>query len=254
VSRSVGAGLEERGVIVTGAAGGIGSEVARTYAEIGARVLAIDVDVRRLERLVEELPGEGHSSAAVDLTDVRAHDALVAQAEERVGPIRALAHLAAVLRRRHDLADVTLEDWEAQVDVNLKAAFFLNRAVAERMAAGGGGAIVNLSSQGWWTGGFGGSLVYNATKGAVVTMTRGLARTYAAAGVRVNAVAPGLIDTQMLRGDLSNEALDALVEQVPMRRLGTPLEAASVVVFLTSDHASYITGATLVVSGGWLMY
>ena len=167
----------------------------------------------------------------------------------------ALAHLAAVLRRRHDIREVDEPDWDAQVDVNLKATFFLNRAFAERLrGAGRPGAIVNFSSQGWWTGGFGGSIVYNATKGGIVTMTRGLARTYAAAGIRVNAVAPGLVDTAMLRDDLSATLLEGLVDQVPLGRVASPEEVAPAVVFLASEHAAYITGVTLNISGGWLMY
>ena len=130
------------------------------------------------------------------------------RAEDAVGPLVALAHLAAVLHRRHDIREIDEADWDLQADVNLKATFFLNRAFAEHLrAAGRGGAIVNFSSQGWWTGGFGGSVVYNATKGGIVTMTRGLARTYAGAGIRVNAVAPGLVDTSMLSDDLDPETL-----------------------------------------------
>ena len=146
-------------------------------------------------------------------------------------------------------------DWDAQVDVNLKATFFLNRAFAERLrAAKRTGAIVNFSSQGWWTGGFGGSVVYNATKGGIVTMTRGLARTYAADGIRVNSVAPGLVDTGMLRDGLSDDALQRLVDQVPLGRMADAEEISPAVVFLASEHAGYITGATLNISGGWLMY
>ena len=120
--------------------------------------------------------------------------------------------------------------------------------------AGRTGAIVNFSSQGWWTGGFGGSVVYNATKGGIVTLTRGLARSYAAARIRVNSVAPGLVDTPMLKEGLATSMLQALVDQVPLGRMATPAEVAPAVVFLASDHAVYITGATLNISGGFLMY
>ena len=142
------------------------------------------------------------------------------------------------------------------MDVNLKATFFFNRAFAEQLrAAGRRGAIVNFSSQGWWTGGFGGSVVYNATKGGIVTMTRGLARTYAAAGIRVNAVAPGLVDTAMLRDDLDADVLQGLVDQVPLGRLadargGVARRSCS----SPPSTRRYITGATLNISGGWLMY
>ena len=251
----LGEGLAGKGVLVTGAAGGIGSAVAHAFAASGARVAALDLEEDSVRALAESLPGEGHVGIGANLADVGRHDELVGNADDAVGPLVALAHLAAVLRRRHDIREVDERDWDAQADVNLKATFFLNRAFAERLrGAGRAGAIVNFSSQGWLTGGFGGSVVYNATKGGVVTMTRGLARTYAAAGIRVNAVAPGLVDTAMLRDDLSATVLQGLVDQVPLGRLASPEEIAPAVVFLASEHAAYITGVTLNSSGGWLMY
>lgn len=252
---ALGKGLEGKGVIVTGAAGGIGTVVARAFAECGARVVAVDLSQEEADALVSTLPGTGHVGIASDLGRLDRLAGLLEEAEAAVGPVVALAHLAAVLRRRHEIREIDEADWDAQVDVNLKATFFLNRAFAERLReAERHGAIVNLGSQGWWTGGFGGSVVYNTTKGGIVTMTRGLARTYAAAGIRVNCVAPGLVDTAMLRDGLDERALDRLVEQVPLGRMAAPEEVAPAVVFLASEHAGYITGATLNVSGGWLMY
>lgn len=254
-STPLGEGLEGRGVVVTGGAGGIGAPVARAFAAAGARVCVVDLPQADPQAVLGSLVGEGHAALAADLVRIEGHAELLERAEAAVGELSALAHLAAVLRRRHDLAEIDESDWDAQVDVNLKATFFLNRAFAERLrAAGRPGAIVNLSSQGWWTGGFGGSVVYNATKGAIVTLTRGLARTYAPDGIRVNAVAPGLVDTELLRAGLTDEALERLLEQVPAGRMASPEEVAPTVVFLASGHAAYVTGATLNVSGGWLMY
>jgi NAD(P)-dependent dehydrogenase (short-subunit alcohol dehydrogenase family) len=251
----LGEGLAGNGVLVTGAVGGIGSAVAHAFAAAGARVAALDLLEDEARSLAASLPGDGHVGIGADVADVARHDELVAGAEAAVGPLVALAHLAAVLRRQSDVREIGEHDWDAQADVNLKATFFLDRAFAECLrGAGRRGAIVNFSSQGWWTGGFGGSVVYNATKGGIVTLTRGLARTYAADGIRVNAVAPGLVDTPMIHDDLPAAVVQGLVDQVPLGRLATPEEVAPAVVFLASDHAAYITGTTLNVSGGWLMY
>jgi NAD(P)-dependent dehydrogenase (short-subunit alcohol dehydrogenase family) len=118
----------------------------------------------------------------------------------------------------------------------------------------GGGTITAFTSQGWMTGGFGGSVVYAATKGGIVSMSRGMARTYAPDGVRVNTVSPGGVDTPMMLGGLTDDALAGFVANIPLGRLAQPDELAGTVVFLASDHARYITGATINVSGGFLMY
>ena len=251
----VGTGLEGKGVVVTGAGGGIGSAVAQAFAEAGARVCAVDVKERPLAELLPTLTGGPHRYEAVDVRDLAAHDGLLRRTADEFGGLRALANLAAVLVRRNDVDEVTEEDWDFQHDVNLKAAFFLNRAVARLMREqGSGGRIVNFSSQGWWTGGFGGSVVYSATKGGIVSMTRGLARTYAKDQITVNAVSPGAVDTPMMRGGLSDAQLQASIDMIPLGYMADPSDLAGTVVFLCSDHASYITGATINVSGGWLMY
>jgi len=121
-------------------------------------------------------------------------------------------------------------------------------------ADGRGGRVVLFTSQAWWTGGLEGSVVYAATKGGVVSLTRGLARSYGPHGVLVNCVAPGVIDTPMLRDGTSDEALERLRASVPLGRIGTAEEVAGVVLFLASRHASYMSGATLNVSGGQLAY
>jgi NAD(P)-dependent dehydrogenase (short-subunit alcohol dehydrogenase family) len=255
VTWSVGAGLEGRGVLVTGAAGGIGRAVTQAFAATGANVVAVDLEAAALDPLVAALDGPGpHGAIAADVADLAGHDALVSRAREAAGSLDVLAHVAAVIRRS-DLEAVTEADWELQEAVNLRATFFLNLAVARVMREQGrGGRIVNFASQGWWTGGFGGSVVYAATKGGVVSMTRGLARTFGPDGILVNCVAPGAVDTPMLRDGMSDEALESFRAQIPLGRFAGPEELAGAVVFLASDHASYITGATLNVSGGQLMY
>ncbi len=252
---SVGAGLDGRGVILTGATGGIGAAVARGFAAAGARVMAVDLDQARLDEVVGGLDGSGHVGVAADLRDVGSHEALIQRAQAELGGVYVLANLAAVLRRRGSLDEVTEDDWDFQHDINVKSAFFLARAAGNAMiAAGSGGRIILFSSQGWWTGGFGGSVAYASSKGGVTTLSRGLARTFGPHGITVNCVSPGQVHTPMLMDGLSPEVYEAMKKQTPLGYVAEPEDLAGPVVFLASDHARYITGATLNVSGGFLMY
>jgi NAD(P)-dependent dehydrogenase (short-subunit alcohol dehydrogenase family) len=252
---SVGAGLDGRGVILTGATGGIGTAVARGFAATGAKVMAVDLDQGRLDDLVSGLEGSGHVGVVADLRDLGTHAPLVERAHKELGGVYVLANLAAVLRRRGSLDEVTEDDWDLQHDINLKAAFFLARAAGAAMIeAGDGGRIILFSSQGWWTGGFGGSVAYASTKGGVTTMCRGLARTFGPHQITVNCVSPGQVNTPMLMTGLAPEIFEAMKKQTPLGYVAEPEELAGPVVFLASDHAKYITGATLNVSGGFLMY
>lgn len=252
---SSGDGLEGKGVIVTGAGRGIGRAIAEAFAQAGARVCAVDLAREAVESLVASLDEPAsHLARDLDLRTLSGHEPLVREVQTAFGRFDVLAHAAAVAKRSQ-LDEVTEDDWDFQTDTNLKAGFFLNRTAAYAMREQGrGGSIVNFSSQGWWSGGFGGSVVYAAGKGGVVSMTRGLARTFGPDGIRVNAVAPGLVDTPMLRAGLTDESLEALIAQVPLGYMAPPAEIAGVVVFLASNHARYISGATINVSGGFLMY
>jgi NAD(P)-dependent dehydrogenase (short-subunit alcohol dehydrogenase family) len=242
---SVGAGLEGRGVILTGATGGIGSAVAAGFAAAGAKIMAVDLDQGRLDEVVGGLEGSGHVGVAADLRDTSAHEGLVQRAVDELGEVYVLANLAAVLRRRGSLDEVTEDDWDFQNDINVKAAFFLARAAGNAMIAAG---------KGWWTGGFGGSVAYASSKGGVTTLCRGLARTFGPHKITVNCVSPGQVHTPMLMTDLAPEIYERMKQQTPLGYVAEPEELAGPVVFLASDHARYITGATLNVSGGFLMY
>jgi NAD(P)-dependent dehydrogenase (short-subunit alcohol dehydrogenase family) len=252
---SVGAGLEGKGVIVTGAAGGIGKAVAQAFSATGARVMAVDLDQAKVDEVVGGLEGSGHIGVAADLSDLAGHTPLVDRARAELGNLYVLANLAAVLRRRGSLDEVTEDDWDFQHDINLKAAFFLARAAGNAMIdQGQGGRIVLFSSQGWWTGGFGGSVAYAATKGGITSMCRGLARTFGPHRITVNCVSPGQVHTPMLMTGLAPEVYENMKKQTPLGYVAEPEEMAGPVVFLASDHAKYITGSTINASGGFLMY
>lgn len=248
-------GLTGKVVVITGAVGGIGSAAAKLFAQNGSLVVAVDRSQTAIDALLEGL-GPGHLGLAIDLVESGAPQRIVEAAVGQFGAIDVLAQVAAVLRRRHHITEVTEDDWDTQLDINLKSSFFLCRAVAERMVKqGSGGRVITFSSQGWWSGGYGGSVVYAASKGGVVSMTRGLARTYGAHGITVNAVAPGLVRTPMLLdGSMSEESLQRLIDDTPLGRLAEPEEVANVILFLASKQASFVSGATINVSGGLLMY
>lgn len=252
---SVGAGLEGKGVIVTGAAGGIGRAVSEAFGVAGARVMAVDLDRPKLDEVVAGMEGSGHIAVAADLRDLSSHQALVDRAVSELGNLYVLASVAGVLRRRYSVDEITEDDWDFQHEVNLKATFFLCRTAAKAMiSAGKGGRIVTFTSQAWWTGGFGGAVVYAASKGGIVSMTRGLARTYGSHGITVNAVAPAQTHTAMLMTGLDPKVYESMKAQTPLGYVSEPEEIAGPVVFLASDHAKYITGTVLNVSGGFLAY
>ncbi len=249
------AGLKDKRVLLTGGAGGIGREVALAFDGVGARVAVVDVSQEAVDAVLGEMGKGRHIGIAHDLRPIAGHAGLIAKVTDAFGGIDVLVQTAAVLRRRASVFDVSEEDWDIQHDVNLKASFFLAQAAARAMRdQGNGGRIINFTSQGFWSGGFGGSVAYAATKGGIVSMTRGLARTLAKDKITVNAVSPGAADTTMMRSGLDEAGLQAMVSQIPIGYMAQPSELAGAVLFLASDHAGYITGATLNVSGGWLMY
>lgn len=251
----LGSGLEGKSVLVTGGTGGIGREVCLAFAAAGSRVAVVDLDKRRVDAVVAEMDGGPHLGIAHDLKPVGGHAALIAKVVGEFGRLDVLVQTAAVLIRRTSVFEVSEADWDLQHDVNLKASFFMCQAAARTMKdQGSGGRIINFTSQGWQSGGFGGSVAYAASKGGIVSMTRGLARSLAKDGITVNAVSPGAADTAMMRSGMDDAALSATVAQIPLGYMAAPSELAGTVLFLASNHAGYITGATINVSGGWLMY
>ena len=240
-------GLQGRVVIVTGAAQGIGEACARRFAREGARVVIADVADARGQALADELQAEYRHCDVGDKAQV---DALVAQVLATHGRIDVLVNNAGIFKAA-DFLDVTEADFDAVLRVNLKGAFLVGQAVARVMAQAGRGAIVNMSSVN--------SVLaipsiasYNVSKGGINQLTRAMALALADHGVRVNAVGPGTIATELAaQAVLTSEAAkQKIMMRTPLKRLGEPGEVADVVAFLASDAASYITGEIVMVDGG----
>lgn len=248
------AGLAGKVALVTGASSGIGRATALLFAREGLRVCATARDTQGLERLAAEMPAGEHIYRELDLADVHGCERLVAEVDLHYGGIDVMAHIAAYLKRK-DLFDVTEEDWNRQLDVNLKSTFFLNRAVGKVMIDRGiPGRIINYTSTAWILGPMNGSDAYVASKGGIVSVARGFARHFGPHGIRVNVVAPGQVNTPMQHIDNDPKMIADTAAASPMRRMGEPEEFAKVNLFLASDNSSFINGATINVSGGLLMY
>lgn len=242
--------FQGKNFVVTGAAGGIGSAVARTLRARGANLLLSD----RANVDLEELPdGIGRAiSYPIDLSQPELFQGLKDVVSSEFGHLDGLINVGAVILRRGSIGEVSVEDFDFQYAVNLRAPFFLMQTLDPLFADDA--SVVLFSSQGWWTGGFGGSTPYAATKAGVVALVRGLSRMYADRGIRVNAVAPGFVDTRMMREGLTDDALSALVAQVPLGRMAQPDEVAAAAVTFLQDATAYMTGTVMNVSGGQLVY
>ncbi len=239
--------FQDRVAIVTGAASGIGEATARALAREGARAVVVDIDRAGGERVAAEIGGRFEE---VNVADGAAFRAFVDGTQESLGRIDVLvsnAFASAVGR----IEALSTDEWQRTIDVTLTAVFIGLRAVAPLMRAQGGGAVVNVASISG-LGGDRGLSAYNAAKAGVVNLTRTAALELAGANVRVNAVCPGLVDTPALRRlfDRLPDRREAAEKAIPIGRLARPEEVADAILFLASDAAAYVTGATLVVDGG----
>lgn len=239
-------GLTDKRILITGAAGGIGTATAARFLEEGALVVALDRDDDTLGRLRGTLPGLSGAIVA-DVTDparvARAFDEM----DRLLGGLDVLINNAGI-SQRHDFVDITPEDWRRLMAVNLDGVFFVAQAAARHMLAAGSGTILNMSSTNGLMG-YPYYADYNASKAAVVELTRSMALELAPA-VRVNAVCPGWILTPMQEAEYTPEMRAAFARKIPLRRLGRPEDVAALFAFLASDDAAWITGQHFVIDGG----
>ena len=243
--------FEGQTAVVTGAGGGIGTEIARRFAREGAHVIVCDSTLDSAQRTVDVITDDGGSAspAAFDVSD---RDAVMAFASDVLATHERVDVLVnnAGINRRGPLLDLTDDDWHATMRVNLDSMYFMCRAFLPRMIDAGRGAIVNTGSQ-WGMYPAPGHIAYNVSKAAVIAFSQNLARDYAPMGVRVNVVCPGEILTPMVEAGLAQKGIDVseLAAKVPYGRLGKPEEVAALVAFLASDEAAYMCGSVVEITG-----
>jgi len=243
--------LRDRVLVVTGAASGMGRAIARAADREGARLVLSDLDAGRLKATAAELGGAVRHLPA-DVTRLAEIEAVFALAERELGRIDGLVTCAGIITTSPSL-DVTAEEWDRVFAVNARGTFFTVQAALRRMLPRGQGRIVTIGSDSYKLGGGRiANIPYAATKGAVVTMTKGFARMLAGTGVRINCVNPGPCDTPM-HAPLTPEQRTMLAGRIPLGRLAQPEEIASAVLFLLSDAASFVFGESFNVDGGVLM-
>jgi len=243
--------FSDRVILITGAARGFGRATAARFLAGGAQV---GVNVRtqqRAERLAEEL-GDGAFPLGGDIRDASQVRALVDQTVERFGRLDVLVNNAAIASGSR-FEEITELEWRETLDTNLTAAFLFLQAVVPTMKRQGWGRIINVSSLAGRSVSTVGGAHYTASKAGLLGLTRAAAKELGSYGITVNAVCPGLFDTELTRANVTPECLQNLMQSFPVPRLGSPEELAELICFLASDSAGYINGASIDINGGTLM-
>jgi 3-oxoacyl-[acyl-carrier protein] reductase len=246
--------LDGRVALVTGAGSGIGRASAELFAAEGAQVVVVDINADPAAETVAAIEAAGGEALALatDVGDGAAVEAMAAAATRRFGRVDVLANVAGILDDYLPAADTPDEVWERVMGVNLKGQFLTARALIPQMLENGGGAIINVASTAALVGGNGGA-AYTTSKHAIIGLTRQLCFDYAERGIRANAVCPGAVETGMTKEifEKGEAAVMQAVRSAPIGRWAQPNELATVLLFLASDDAAFVHGATYVVDGGF---
>jgi 3-oxoacyl-[acyl-carrier protein] reductase len=243
-------------VWITGSSTGIGRAIALKFAEYGANVIVHgNNNVQEAERTFREVENLGGENLLVlgDLTDRDQVNKLVSEIREKYNRIDILINNAGTMVTRSKIEDLEQDTWNKIIDINLNSVFHVTQAVLPLMKQQKEGSIINMTSLAARNGGGGGAVAYAAAKGAVSTLTKGLAKELAGDGIRVNGIGPGIITTPFHDRYSTDEMRKGMAEQVPLKREGSPEEVAGAALYLASDYASYITGEVIEVNGGLLM-
>lgn len=248
--------LKDKTAIVTGARRGMGRTHALALAKEGAKVVVSDISLEDCQKVVDEIKGTGGQAIAIkcDVSKKSEIEEMVKQTLKEFGKIDILVNNAGILQFKPFL-ELTEEDWDKTLAVNLKGYFLCAQACAKEMIKQKSGAIVNIASIAMGQIGIGYSAIahYCASKGGIAALTEALALELAPYKIRVNAIAPGAIDTPMVEATKQDpKVLEGTLARIPMHRMGNPEEISDAVVFLASDKSSYMTGSIMVIDGGYL--
>jgi NAD(P)-dependent dehydrogenase (short-subunit alcohol dehydrogenase family) len=248
--------LENKKALVTGGGRGIGRAIALTFAKEGADVAIAEIDLTSAEKVVTEVRSTGCRSMATrtDVSNRNEIEEMVHAVEREFGRIDILVNNAGInmVSRSEDLSE---QNWDKALNINLKAIFLCSQAVCKQMVKQNGGKIINIASI-YGLSGYPERAAYCTSKAGVISLTQTLACEWARYGINVNAIAPGLIKTEMVRDLIRRGIFDekTVAARSPMGRLGEPEEIANAALFLASDESNFVNGHTLVVDGGWSVY
>jgi 3-oxoacyl-[acyl-carrier protein] reductase len=252
--KNSGPALQGRVAVVTGGGRGIGKGIAGKLAAAGADVIVGDIDMAQAQLTADELSRKNKKvmAAQIDVCREESVAELITRALDEFGNVDILINNAGIMFRTR-LMDISVDEWERILQVNLTGPFLCTKAVIPVMKKNGFGRIVNISSSAGRSVSTLGGVHYTASKAGLLGLTRAVAKEVAPFGITVNAVCPGLIDTQMARETSTQEELENFLDSFPIKRLGSSEEIGDLVVFLCSENASYITGASVDINGGDLM-